>query len=63
MEEYVKKSDVKKVIEQLKRGARKSLEMHPEDALIQSLSDCELLTLNIAWNLIDVKKTIKIEST
>lgn len=60
---YVKKSDVKKVIEQLKAGARKSAEMHPEDALIQSLSDCELITLNLAWQLIDVQKTIKLEKT
>lgn len=63
MDEYVKKSDVKKVIILLKAGAKKSARMHPEDELIQSLSDAELTTLNLAWNLIDAQKTYKIEKT
>lgn len=63
MEEYVKKSDVKKVIILLRAGARKPAKMHPEDALIQSLSDAELTILNLAWNLIDAQKTIKLEKT
>lgn len=63
MDEYVKKSDVKKVIILLKAGAKKSARMHPEDALIQSLSESELITLNLAWKLIDAQKTYKLEKT
>ena len=60
METYVKKSDVKRVIDHLIAGAKKSADINPEDILMQKYSECEILILKLAWGLINSQTTYKI---
>lgn len=57
MDTYVKKSDVKRVIDHLVAGAQVTVKLHPDDDYANSLVDAELTTLKLAWSLIDVLKT------
>lgn len=59
MDTYVKKSDVKRVIDHLEAGVQVTLKMHPDDDYANSLVDAELTTLKLAWSLIDVLETYK----